>query len=355
MAKNKSLAIPKDLEVGGKELAEVLGYNPVDDIFGTGSKVIAVRNFMALPDAIKYIKALKGTSLGFKTDEGPRQPDYSDSQLATVVTEALSHQFKLVNNEFNIIKGNMYGTQNGYRNLIKRFQGLEAEEPIGGAPKFDGDFVTIPMTCKYKIGNEENIYERDVVLTKKGYETYDGWVGKAQRKVFKDIYENASGKKIPDYDYEEGNPNAVEPVVGVNIKGTTPDNIEDGELVDAVVDTPPKDEPGYKGKTNFKNNDDGSITNEERIERAKKVKEARLKAEEKKEKAEAKKQKAADALADANAAEKLAAQQAEETIPPTDPLGDEEIPEQEEIPLQEEIPYVPVNEEGFIEPEIGEL
>lgn len=228
---SKALVIPKALIEAGKELAEVIGYNPTDDIFSAGRKVIAVRDYMNTPDVMKYIKSLKGSSLGFKTDEGGKQPEYSDLQVANCVTEAFTHGFKVTNNEFNIIRGNFMGVLNGYRRLVRDLPGVDNfTEPVTGEPIQNGNIVTIPVTCKFVFDGKPRVETQSVVLTKGPYDKADMWSGKAKRRFLKDLLANLSGITIPDYDYED-NPEVVTatPVSGVNSKQ------EDVKIVDAVV------------------------------------------------------------------------------------------------------------------------
>ena len=80
------------------------------------------------------------TETGFLTDRGhARAKDktpYDDDTLCNAAVEALLHGVNWDGNEFNIIAGRCYLTQNGYRRKVKETPGLADLRLSWGAPRF---------------------------------------------------------------------------------------------------------------------------------------------------------------------------------------------------------------------------
>jgi len=118
----KEMIISKELQEASERLALVIGVNPLVPVLTKANAVIAVREWLKLPEVYEKIIQLKDTNSGFKTDEKPGSTPYDQRTITNCVTDALLAGFNLVGNEFNIIKGNMMGVLNGYSRLVREFE-----------------------------------------------------------------------------------------------------------------------------------------------------------------------------------------------------------------------------------------
>lgn len=76
------------------------------------------------PDIMRAIEALKGTPLGFATDEKTRGSAYTPAELKEFAIEALANGYRLVGNEVNLIAGRCYAAKAGCVRKVKGFPGL---------------------------------------------------------------------------------------------------------------------------------------------------------------------------------------------------------------------------------------
>jgi hypothetical protein len=90
-----------------------------------------VKAIMAKPEVYEVIEDLMNTPAGFKTDKDPNKPVYNKEkkewvkakpyekvQVINCVADALSHGLYLHNNEFNIIAGQCYPAQAGFKRKL---------------------------------------------------------------------------------------------------------------------------------------------------------------------------------------------------------------------------------------------
>lgn len=80
-----------------------------------------LRQIFNSPQIQELIEAMKGSPLGFLTDEGGyRNISYNYNQIKEACIEALLQGYRLTGNEFNIISGRFYPAKNGkYRKIVE--------------------------------------------------------------------------------------------------------------------------------------------------------------------------------------------------------------------------------------------
>lgn len=171
------------------------------------------------PAVMAPIMKLMGSRVGFKTDkdknnDGSKGPGYSEAIVKEVVKEAILYGAYMTGNEVNVIAGGMYATKEHFMRKVREIRGLTDLEVTIGAPQVSGSEAKIKCAAKWRLnGVEQSIGYDDKFPCNFLVRVYDGKgggadqaVGKATRKLYKRIYETATGSKIsvPDGDaYEQ--------------------------------------------------------------------------------------------------------------------------------------------------------
>lgn len=207
VAQNKfPFPVSDALQKATDELVAVIGVNPLLPVFQKAAVVIAVRNWLAVPEVMDKIIKLKNTPAGFLTDEDSRGTNYDEKVVANCVAEALIGGFDLVNNEFNIIAGKFMGVLNGYFRKVATFENDKLKvlglEVVEGDIAVVGNMVKVPMKIHYSYQDKSQpegapavkaIFDQVIQLTQKSRDTADAWIGKAQRRALKKLYVRLSG------------------------------------------------------------------------------------------------------------------------------------------------------------------
>lgn len=161
---------------------------------------------------------LKGSPLGFRTDEGSngRPKEYHWSVVRDCLIEAFVKGAKPVWNEFNIISERTYFTKEYFERKVAEFDGLTDLRLDAGVPRTSGDGALVPysaewwlggqrheMVCDYREAKEDEPSSdtRIPVRVNKGM-GMDAILGKAKRKFLARVYERLSGISIPEGDVD---------------------------------------------------------------------------------------------------------------------------------------------------------
>jgi hypothetical protein len=170
----------------------------------------------ALPEGpVKtYFMPLKGTPLGFLTDEGDKVPDYSWQVVRDCIIEALLRGFRPIGNEFNIISGRFYGAKNGLERIVREYPGLSNLTYELGVPALGQNGALVGFDAKWTLDGEVMelcgraaeglaLDTRIPVRVNSGMGP-DAILGKATRKMFARIYNRILGMAAIDADGEPG-------------------------------------------------------------------------------------------------------------------------------------------------------
>lgn len=168
----------------------------------------------------KFVMPLMNTRLGFLTDRDPTKPTknndpppkpYTVAAVRNVIVEGLLRGVDWTNNQLNIIGGNLYITQEGYRKKLADYHGLTDLEVIYGVPQLVGGRQVVRVSVRWKLnGRQDELTDdkgqpgREFAVTTNNYTTADAMVGKAIRKALKSAYERVSGTVEPDVDGSVG-------------------------------------------------------------------------------------------------------------------------------------------------------
>lgn len=174
---------------------------------------------MLTPEVMQPVMALMNTPLGFVTDCDPsketwdaksngytRKQPYPVEVVRECFIESKLRGFRTCGNEWNIIAGRFYAAQNGLRRKVKAYPGLNNLEWSIDPPTMSADGTSAKITCRaswYLNGTAGDIGKRPddpcvfLVRVNKAMGA-DAIGGKAERKMFRKIYERISGQAIAD-------------------------------------------------------------------------------------------------------------------------------------------------------------
>jgi hypothetical protein len=121
----------------------------------------------------------------------------------TIVVEALLKRVRPFGNEFNIISGRLYITQEGYRRSINDLPDVKGFVEFPGVPELVNGrtIVTVDMQWE-RSGKKENL-SKVFPVKMHSTSTDDQIVGKAKRKALKAAYEYLTGTAQPDNEPED--------------------------------------------------------------------------------------------------------------------------------------------------------
>lgn len=250
----KELVMSEQLREATDKLVAVIGYNPVAPIFAKANVVLAVRDWLEVPEVRSKLMALQGTEAGYLTDMDEKG-GYDEKTVRNCVTVALTNGFQLVGNEFNIIAGKFYGAKAGYKRKCRefendRFKVLHVGDPDNGDVIESPTTVTVPMQVTYVLLDKETqqritkTLKKRIQLTKKSRDMVDAWLGKAAKRLYQRLLSDLTGQ---EFDFDEHGGDGVikedKPEVGRQDLGTRRPEAEDAQFSPAGESpaTPPAD------------------------------------------------------------------------------------------------------------------
>jgi len=152
---------------------------------------------------MKPIMALQGSNLGFKTD-ADKKGGYPEAEVKACLIDAVLLGLQPINNEFNIISGNMYPTRQGFGSLLQKINGLKYSL-VYSNPIFSADKTT--ATCKvvvnWEINGNPQSQELEFPIKSNAYATADAILGKCERKARRWLFNTVKGTDIPDGDVSD--------------------------------------------------------------------------------------------------------------------------------------------------------
>lgn len=162
------------------------------------------------PQVMAKVLELQDTPLGFMTDR-KREGGYESAIVKECLIAALLSGVYPTGNEFNIISGRMYITQNGYRRKVREINGLKNLRLSPGVPFVHNGQTVVRFAASWlKNGVEDQLMGPDgkpglafAVRVNQNMGA-DGVIGKATRKALKAIFEQVCGSDLLSDDGEVG-------------------------------------------------------------------------------------------------------------------------------------------------------
>lgn len=161
----------------------------------------------------RVIMPLQNSRLGFLTDRAKARDgktEYSVDEVREVMVEAFLSGLQPVNNEVNIIAGNMYAAKNGVRRLCMTWPGVSGLVLTPGVPEMaPNSTALVSMRATWmQDGHAQEMYrgktvDKDGVADDTRFSVRvnsgmgpDAIIGKAERKMFAAIFARLSGGRL---------------------------------------------------------------------------------------------------------------------------------------------------------------
>lgn len=168
------------------------------------------------PIIMKDVISLRGTALGFTTDrdKSTNKPAYNEEEVKEAAIEAMLRGAYLTGNEFTIIVKRPHLTKEHWKRRVKELPGVSDLEVTPGVPSIKADAggsALVPMVATWNYRGRA--YRLNRVATKAADGTIDDKripckindgqgadqvIGKAERKIYKQIFERLTGSVIID-------------------------------------------------------------------------------------------------------------------------------------------------------------
>jgi hypothetical protein len=200
---------------------------------------------MISPAMMRDIMALKGTPLGFKTDEATRtQGPYSEDVVRDVIIAALMDDARIVGNEFNIISGQYYRTKEQLERKVREFPGLTQLRYSLSVPVMQTGGALVAGWASWKLNGvadridcvQDAGFDSRIPVRVNSGQGADAILGKATRKLMHRVWNRLTGQEVSEAEPGEAidDPNVIDASYTV-----------DGKHVDqnSPMD-PPTDESG---------------------------------------------------------------------------------------------------------------
>jgi hypothetical protein len=161
----------------------------------------------------EIILPLKDDELGFLTDEAQIIKNggvpYSLAVIRNCCIGAIMRGLRITGNEFNIIAGRVYATQNGFGHLVHDFPGLTDLILTSDTPRIVQGGAIVGFTASWNLEGKPMKLERrgEQAIAVKLYQSQgsDVAIGKGTRKMLKSVYQTVAGSRhmVPDGDVDD--------------------------------------------------------------------------------------------------------------------------------------------------------
>jgi hypothetical protein len=195
----------------------------------------ALRN--AIEPLMPKIMPLAGSPLGFLTDKDTKG-GYKAPEIVDAIAEAMLRGLRATGNEFNIIKGKCYAAKNGLARLVKQHPGLTDLKMTFGVPKnLDKGNMIVRCHGEWKIEGAPDSLDTEIAVSV--FEgNRDAAIGKATRKLLKQIYDRISGGTFTTPEGEVGDMDIID-VEGEVVEGVDDEVTKALEKAAKAVSKPP--------------------------------------------------------------------------------------------------------------------
>jgi len=165
------------------------------------------------PAIMERVMSLMNSPLGFKTDRPNKKNarPYSSEEVRECFIASLLNGVWPVGNEWNIISGNMYIAQNGYRRKVSEVPGLTDLHLSPGVPGLHNGRQVVRYAATWKLnGVSDELLGPDgkpgrvIPVAHDDYSSVDQLLGKAERKALKAIWHQIHGSDHTPPDGEVG-------------------------------------------------------------------------------------------------------------------------------------------------------
>lgn len=151
------------------------------------------------PAIMERIMKIKGTALGFLTDEAERvkkgRGSYTVDETKSFVIEAILSGYRIVGNEVNMISGRCYGAKNGIARKLRERPGFSDKKIIMEVPIMKPNGATVKFRASWKFNGIPNELTGELPIRVNEFMGADAVLGKADRKINFLILKEISGSR----------------------------------------------------------------------------------------------------------------------------------------------------------------
>jgi len=159
-------------------------------------------------EMVMTLAKVKGTSLGFKTDEndgknGGRVVKYGVEVFRDAFIQAAMRGVQLVGNEFNIIAKQFYITREGYTGLMRRDSRFSNVKIMPKVPVLEEGRAIVEFKATWTFNGREDSLEGEIPIKVNKMMGDDAILGKADRKIRHRVWNQATGDCLPEGDVQD--------------------------------------------------------------------------------------------------------------------------------------------------------
>ena len=184
---------------------------PFERAFFTSQGILALRE--CLTPFGPMLMNLKGSRLGFRTDEATRKGgEYSVDQVLDCTLEAVMLGARPAGNEFNIIAAGPYLTKEFFARALREFPGLSDLEIVLDVPKQSAGGAIVEAKADFHLAGSPVHLERTIPIRVNAGQGADAILGKARRKFAAQIIEILTGsvRSLPEGEVGEDPPGVID-------------------------------------------------------------------------------------------------------------------------------------------------
>lgn len=210
----------------------------IGQLLRAAKKGAAIKRLRAMlsGELLDLLRSLMNSPMGFLTDKDPKRKSkegtatapYDDDVIRDCAIEALLNGVLWDGNEFNIIAGKCYITQNGFWRKVREIPGITDIDVVPGVPSLHNGSMVCRVRATWKLwGIESSLIGADgqpgrvFPIKNDSSSTPDNLTGKALRKAYKAIFEKATGSILSAEagEVDESSPQTVAPAAQMPTKG----------------------------------------------------------------------------------------------------------------------------------------
>ncbi|MDB6017717.1 MAG: hypothetical protein JWR19_2206 [Pedosphaera sp.] len=181
-----------------------------EQTFAVADAMVQLREAITPAMMERFVK-LQNTKLGFMTDKNPKvwnkkdnayNKPYAEDVVKDCVIEATMRGVKTIGNQFNIIASGCYITKEGFQWKLKQLEGFADFKPATAVPRISSGGAIVDCEASWTYKGKPDSMKASIACKGDEWAGADSYIGKAERKFYKRIYERLTGTTEPDGEAE---------------------------------------------------------------------------------------------------------------------------------------------------------
>jgi len=177
-----------------------------EETFAVADAMMQLRTAIT-PAMMERFLSLQNSRLGFMTDKNPKvwnkkenayNKPYGPDVVRDCVIEATLRGVRTIGNQFNIIAANCYITKEGFEAKLKKIPHFAEFKPSFSVPKIAAGGAIVECEATWTLNGKPDSMKATIACKGDDYAGSDSYIGKAQRKFYKRVFERLTGTSDPD-------------------------------------------------------------------------------------------------------------------------------------------------------------